>query len=148
MRGVNRATILGNVGQDPEIKYTASGSAIANFSIATSEAWKDKQTGEQQQRTEWHRCSAFGKLAEIIGQYVKRGSKLYVEGKIQTRKWQDQNNQDRYSTEIVVNEMQMLDSRADSSGGVSGSQPSENAAGGQRGEVPPQFDSFEDQIPF
>jgi single-strand DNA-binding protein len=108
MRGVNSVTLLGNLGQDPEMRYTASGSAVANISVATSEKWKDKQTGEDVVKTEWHKVVFFGKLAEIVGQYLKKGSSIYLEGKLQTRKWQDSNNQDRYTTEIVANEMQML----------------------------------------
>jgi single-strand DNA-binding protein len=109
-RGVNKAVILGNVGDDPSIRYMPNGKAVANFTVATSESWKDQQ-GQKQERTEWHRCTAYDKLAEIIGEYVKKGSKLYLEGKLQTRKWQDQQGQDRYTTEIIVSEMQMLDSK-------------------------------------
>lgn len=109
-RGVNKAVILGNVGDDPSIRYMQNGKAVANFTVATSESWKDQQ-GQKQERTEWHRCTAYDKLAEIIGEYVKKGSKLYLEGKLQTRKWQDQQGQDRYTTEIIVSEMQMLDSK-------------------------------------
>ena len=111
MKGVNKAIILGNVGKDPEIRYTAAGHAVANFTVATSEQWKDKHTGEKKEATEWHRCSAFGKLAEIIEKYIKKGSKVYIEGQIRTRKWQDQSGQDRYTTEINVRDLQMLDSR-------------------------------------
>ncbi len=113
-RGVNKAIIIGSVGKDPEMKSTQGGSQIANFSVATSESWKDKQTGQQQERVEWHRIVAFNKLAEIIGLYVKKGSKVYIEGSIRTRKWQDKDGQDRYTTEIVANELQMLDSKSDS----------------------------------
>jgi len=113
MRGVNKAIIVGTLGRDPEIRYTQSGSAIANLSVATSEQWTDKSTGEKQEKTEWHRVVIFGKLAEIAGQYLTKGSQVYLEGKLQTRKWQDQNTgQDKYSTEIVLNPfngvMQML----------------------------------------
>lgn len=108
-RGVNKVILVGNCGQDPEVKYTASGSAVANISIATSETWKDKQTGQSQERTEWHRVVFFNRLAEIVGEYVRKGSKLYVEGSLRTRKWTDQNGQDRFTTEIVGSEMQMLD---------------------------------------
>ncbi len=107
-RGINKVTIVGNLGQDPEVRYTTSGSAVTNISVATSESWKDKNTGEDVVKTEWHRIVFFGRLAEIAGEYLKRGSQVYIEGKLQTRKWQDQNNQDRYTTEIVANEMQML----------------------------------------
>jgi single-strand DNA-binding protein len=110
-KGVNKAVLLGNCGQDPEVRYTTEGKAIANISLATSESWKDKQTGDPREETEWHRVVFFGKLAEIVGQYVKKGSKLYVEGKIKTRKWKDDSGNDRYTTEIHGKEMQMLDSR-------------------------------------
>lgn len=115
-RGVNKAVILGNVGDDPSIRYMPNGKAVANFTVATSESWKDQQ-GQKQERTEWHRCTAYDKLAEIIGEYVKKGSKLYLEGKLQTRKWQDQQGQDRYTTEIIVSEMQMLDGKPQQQGG-------------------------------
>lgn len=107
-RGVNKAIIVGTLGQDPDVKYTASGSPVVNISVATNESWKDKTTGENVEKTEWHRIVIFGKLGEIAAQYLKKGSQVYFEGKIQTRKWQDQTGNDRYSTEIVANEMQML----------------------------------------
>lgn len=110
-RGVNKVILIGNLGRDPEVRYMPNGQAVANVTIATSEAWKDKNTGEQQERTEWHRVVFFRRLAEIAGEYLKKGSKVYIEGKLQTRKWQDQQGQDRYTTEIVANEMQMLDSK-------------------------------------
>lgn len=109
-RGVNKAIILGHLGKDPEVRYSQGGAAIANFTVATSEQWKDQQ-GEKQGRTEWHRVVAFGRLAEIVGEYLKKGSQVYIEGRIQTRKWQDQSGQDRYTTEIVAADMQMLGSR-------------------------------------
>ena len=109
-RGVNKVILVGNLGQDPEIRYMQNGKAVANLSMATSEVWKDQQ-GQQQEKTEWHRVIAFDKLAEIIGEYVKKGSKIYCEGKLQTRKWTDQQGVERYSTEIVISEMQMLDSK-------------------------------------
>lgn len=121
-RGINKVIIVGNTGNDPEMRYTANNSAVANISIATSESWKDKNTGESNERTEWHRIVFFNRLAEIVGEYVKKGSKLYIEGSLRTRKWQDQSGQDRYTTEIVANEMQMLDSRM---GG--GSQPADQS---------------------
>ncbi|MCW8927704.1 MAG: single-stranded DNA-binding protein, partial [Gammaproteobacteria bacterium] len=111
-RGVNKVILVGNLGQDPEVRYTASGAAVANISVATSEQWTDKQSGQKQERTEWHRVVLFGRLGEIAGEYLKKGSQVYLEGKLQTRKWQDQNGQDRYSTEIVANEMQMLGGRS------------------------------------
>lgn len=115
-RGINKAIIVGTLGQDPDVKYTASGSAVVNVSVATNESWKDKQTGEQVEKTEWHRIVMFNKLAEIAAQYLKKGSQVYFEGKIQTRKWQDQSGNDRYSTEIVANDMQMLGGRAQGAG--------------------------------
>ena len=110
-RGINKVILIGNLGSEPEVKYMASGDAVANFSVATSESWKDKQTGEQQERTEWHRVSMFARLAEIAGEYLKKGSKVYIEGSLRTRKWQDQSGADRYITEIIASNMQMLDSR-------------------------------------
>lgn len=113
-RGVNKVILIGNLGRDPEVRYMPNGQAVANITIATSEAWKDKNTGEQQERTEWHRVVFFRRLAEIAGEYLKKGSKVYIEGKLQTRKWQDNQGQDRYTTEVVANEMQMLDSKGGS----------------------------------
>lgn len=110
-RGVNKVILVGNIGQDPETKYMPSGGAVTNVSVATSETWKDKQTGQPQERTEWHRVVFFNRLAEIAGEYLKKGAKVYVEGSLRTRKWQAQDGSDRYSTEIVASEMQMLDSR-------------------------------------
>lgn len=116
-RGVNKVILVGNLGQDPEVRYTPAGVAVTNVNLATSETWKDKQTGQPQERTEWHRVVFFNRLAEIAGEYLRKGSKVYVEGSLRTRKWQDQQGQDRYTTEIVAGEMQMLDSRGGSSGG-------------------------------
>ncbi|HLD16945.1 MAG TPA: single-stranded DNA-binding protein [Coxiellaceae bacterium] len=110
-RGVNKVLLIGNLGADPEVRYTSSGSAVANATIATSSGWKDKQSGEMQERTEWHRVVFFNRLAEIVGEYLKKGSKVYIEGSLRTRKWQDKSGTDRYTTEIVASEMQMLDSR-------------------------------------
>lgn len=121
-RGVNKVILIGNLGADPDIRYMPNGDAVANLSLATSDTWKDSQTGEAREKTEWHRVVAFRKLAEIMGQYCKKGSKLYIEGRLQTRKWQDQSGQDRYTTEIVADQMQMLDSRG-SSGGDYGGDP-------------------------
>ena len=115
-RGVNKVILVGNLGRDPEMKYTASGAAIANITVATSESWNDKQSGERVEKTEWHRVVAFQRLAEIMGEYLKKGSQVYIEGKLQTRKWQDQNGQDRYTTEVVANDMQMLGSRGGDAG--------------------------------
>ena len=116
-RGINKVILVGNLGNDPEIRYTQAGAAITNISIATSETWKDKQTGQPQERTEWHRVVFFNRLAEIAGEYLRKGSKVYVEGGLRTRKWQDKEGQDRYTTEIVSNEMQMPDSRGAGQGG-------------------------------
>ena len=135
MASVNKVILIGNVGRDPEVKYSADGNAIANLSLATSEQWKDK-SGTKQEKTEWHRVSFFGKLAEIVGEYVKKGSQIYVEGRLQTRKWQDKDGQDRYTTEIVADRMQMLGGRASN-----GNDPTPVRA-------PSKFDSLEDSIPF
>ena len=112
-RGINKAIVLGNLGQDPETRYMPNGNAVTNISIATSESWKDKQSGQEQERTEWHRVVFFNRLAEIAGEYLRKGSKVYVEGSLRTRKWQDQSGADKYTTEIVASEMQMLDARGD-----------------------------------
>jgi single-strand DNA-binding protein len=142
-RGVNKVIIVGNVGQDPETRHTQSGSAITNISVATSESWKDKQTGQQQERTEWHRIVFFNRLAEIAGEYLKKGSKVYIEGSLRTRKWQNQQGQDQYTTEIVASQMQMLDSRGDN---PQSAQPSPTPP--QAPMMPPSQDDFEDEIPF
>ena len=110
-RGVNKAILIGNLGADPEVRYTPNGSAVANLTLATSSAWRDKQSGDLQERTEWHRIVFFNRLAEIVGEYLHKGSKVYVEGSLRTRKWQDKSGTDRYTTEIIANEMQILDSR-------------------------------------
>ncbi|MCX7117028.1 MAG: single-stranded DNA-binding protein [Legionellales bacterium] len=114
-RGINKVILVGNVGGDPETRYMANGNAMTTLSVATSESWKDKQTGEKQDRTEWHRVICFNRLGEIAGEYVRKGSKLYVEGSLRTRKWQDQQGQDRYTTEIIAQDIQMLDSKGGSS---------------------------------
>ena len=113
-RGINKVILIGNLGNDPDVRYTSGGSAVANISLATSDTWRDKETGDPQERTEWHRIVFFGRLAEIVSEYLRKGSKIYVEGRLQTRKWQDRDGNDRYTTEIVANEMQMLDSRSGS----------------------------------
>ena len=115
-RGINKVIIVGNLGQDPEVRFMPNGSAVANLTVATSETWKDKQSGEQKEKTEWHRIVIYQRLAEIAGEYLKKGSKVYLEGRLQTRKWQNQQGADQYTTEIVANEMQMLDSRGQSGG--------------------------------
>ena len=134
-RGINKVILVGNLGNDPEVRYAANGSAIANISVATTDSWKDKNTGEQQEKTEWHRVVMFNRLGEIAGEYLKKGSQVYIEGRLQTRKWQDQSGQDKYSTEIVANEMQMLGGRGGGSeaGGGSGYQAPQ-----QRQQAPQQ----------
>tara|TARA_B100000927_G_scaffold134947_1_gene108875 strand:+ start:5932 stop:6351 length:420 start_codon:yes stop_codon:yes gene_type:complete len=136
--GVNKVLIIGNLGSDPEIKYTKAGDPVANLSIATSESWKDKNSGDLQEKVEWHRVVMFSRLAEIAEQYLKKGSKVFVEGKLQTRKWQDQEGKDRYTTEVVAKEMTMLDSR-------SSSQTQENSP---KVESEKPKDDFEEDIPF
>ena len=131
---INKVILIGNLGQDPEVRFTPSGTAVANLNLATTDTWMDRQSGQRQERTEWHRVVMFNKLAEISQQYLKKGSKLYIEGRLQTRKWQDQNGQDRYSTEIVANDMQMLDGRGEGGqgGGFGGGpQGGGNFGGGQ-----------------
>jgi single-strand DNA-binding protein len=153
MASVNKVILIGNLGRDPETRYMPDGGAVTNVSIATTENWKDKN-GEKQEKTEWHRVAFFGKLAEIAGEYLKKGSQVYVEGRLQTRKWQDKDGQDKYSTEIVADRMQMLGSRQGMGGG-------DRDAGGEREAGPrgaakapagkpagTKFDDFEDDIPF
>ncbi len=152
-RGINKVIIVGNLGQDPETRYMPSGSAVTNFTVATNESWKDKQTGEQRERTEWHRVVMFDRLAEIAAEYLRKGSQVYIEGKLQTRKWQGQDGQDRYTTEIRANEMQMLGGRGGGGGGsFGGGAPAGGGGGGQGGggSAPPQPgpDDFDDDIPF
>ena len=148
-RGVNKVILIGNLGKDPEVRYMPSGGGVANLSLATSESWKDKQTGEMQEKTEWHRVVFFGKLGEIAGEYLKKGSKIYVEGRIQTRKWQDKEGHDRYSTEIIGNEMQMLDSKGGGDFTAPANQPSAAAAQPQQSApVNAGMEQFDDDIPF
>ena len=151
-KGINKVILVGNLGQDPEVRYLSNGSAVANFSIATSESWKDKQTGEQKDKTEWHRIVVFGKLAEIAGEYVKKGSQVYIEGQLQTRKWQDQTGNDRYITEVIVNViggvLQILGSRnSDTSNEQDNStrQATQSKSKQKAAEPEPVFD---DDIPF
>lgn len=151
-RGINKVILIGNLGKDPEVRYMPSGSAVTSITVATSESWKDKQSGEKQERTEWHNVVFFNRLAEIAGEYLKKGSKVYIEGSLRTRKWQDKNTgQDRYTTEIVANEMQMLDSKGGSGGG-GGYQGGGSSSGGSSGPAPTGgsqgFDDFDDDIPF
>lgn len=156
-RGVNKVILIGNLGADPEVRYTTSGGAVANLRLATTDQWRDKQTGENREQTEWHRVVMFGRLGEIAGEYLKKGSKVYVEGAIRTRKWQDRDGNDRYTTEIVANEMQMLDSRGEGGGGgfgggdrgSFGGEERGGGGGGGRGENRGGgLDEPDDDIPF
>ncbi len=167
-RGINKVILIGNLGSDPEVRYMPSGGAVANLSIATSDTWRDKQTGEQKDRTEWHRVVCFARLGEIAGEYLRKGSKVYIEGRLQTRKWQDNSGADRYSTEIVANDLQMLDSRGGDMGGQfndntsrsfeappssappsSSSSSSPPPAADKKAATPAgQTDDFDDDIPF
>lgn len=168
-RGVNKVILVGNLGGDPEVRYQPSGNAVTNITVATSESWKDKQTGQQQERVEWHKVVMFNKLAEISGEYLRKGSKVYIDGSLRTRKWQDQSGQDRFTTEIVASEMQMLDGRSDNVAAPQQQAPQQNyqqspqqapqqqrpAPQHQRSGHPqgmhdqaPPMDFPEDQIPF
>jgi single-strand DNA-binding protein len=166
-RGLNKVMLIGNLGADPEVRYSAGGSAIANVRLATAESWRDKETGDQQERTEWHRVVFFGRLVEIAGEYLKKGSQVYVEGSIRTRKWTDKEGQEKFTTEIVANEMQMLGSRGGAGGMGGGGEGgtysggggaprggtrgggagSGGGASGARDQGPPP-DDFDDDIPF
>lgn len=167
-RGVNKVTLIGHLGKDPEVRYTAGGSAVANIRVATTEQWRDKQTGQTQERTEWHAVVLFNRLGEIAGEYLRKGSQVYIEGKLQTRKWQDNSGQDRYTTEIVAGELVLLGGRSgaggpppmdpggpDGGGGGGGAPaPSRGPAGGGGGggggrpSGGSNFDDFDDDIPF
>jgi len=163
-RGINKVILVGNVGTDPDVRYLPNGNAVTTLSIATSEAWKDKTTGEKQERTEWHRVVCFNRLGEIAGEYVRKGSKLYVEGSLRTRKWQDPQGQDRYSTEIVASDIQMLDSKGSQGSAYSNDdhqsapahhQPQASGAPSKpQQQQPPQaaphdaFEELDDDIPF
>ena len=142
-RGINKVILVGNLGADPETRYMPSGSAVTNLSVATSETWKDKQSGEQKERTEWHKVVFFDRLAEVAAEYLRKGSQVYVEGKIQTRKWQDKDGNDRWTTEIVGREMQMLGGR-----GGGGTAPMSSGGQGSSSPPPQPVDDFEDDIPF
>jgi len=174
-RGINKVILIGNLGQDPEVKYMPSGGSVTNISVATSETWKDKNSGQPQERTEWHRVVFFNRLAEIAGEYLRKGSKVYIEGSLRTRKWQSQDGTDRYTTEIVAAEMQMLDGAASgagsgyedypeaaghqqsrpqsaarqaSAGGVQGAPVAPSGSAPQGYQPSGTFDSFDDDIPF
>jgi single-strand DNA-binding protein len=147
-RGVNKVILVGNLGKDPEVRYMPNGNAVANITLATTESWKDKQSGEQQEKTEWHRIVMFRRLGEIAGEYLKKGSQVYIEGKLQTRKWQDNSGNDRYTTEIVANEMQMLGGRG---GGGSAGFPADSAPAQSSAPTPSPAAAggdFDDDIPF
>ena len=152
-KSVNKVILIGNLGQDPEVRFTPSGTAVANLNLATSDTWMDRQSGQRQERTEWHRVVLFNKTAEIAQQYLKKGSKVYIEGRLQTRKWQDQNGQERYSTEIVANDMQMLDGRSGDyqgggapQGGYAQQTPAQQAPPQQHyGQQPPQQGGYPSQ---
>lgn len=156
-RGVNKVILIGNLGQDPEVRYLPQGGAVTNITLATSESWRDKQSGEMKEKTEWHRVVLFGKLAEIAGEYLRKGSQVYIEGQLQTRKWQDQQGQERYSTEVVVNiggSMQMLSGRAtgnDDSPPAGARKPQQQRPQQQQQQpqnhCEPPMD-FDDDIPF
>jgi single-strand DNA-binding protein len=142
-RGINKVILVGNLGADPETRYMPSGSAVTNLSVATSESWKDKQTGEQKERTEWHKVAMFNRLAEIAAEYLRKGSQVYIEGKLRTRKWQDRYWNDTATTEIIADEMQMLGGR-----GGGGSAPMSSGGQGPSSPPPQPMDDFEDDIPF
>src|SRR5882757_2694158 len=150
-RGLNKVILVGNIGKDPETRYMPNGKAVTNFSVATSEGWTDKQTGDKQERTEWHNVVLFEKLAEIAAEYLRKGSQVYIEGSLRTRKWQDKEGKDRYTTEIVARDMQMLGSRAGGSGGGGGDYSSERKPATER-SAPPAAEvsegEFDDDIPF
>ncbi len=142
-RGINKVILVGNLGADPDTRYMPSGGAVTNLSVATSESWKDKQTGEQKERTEWHKVAMFGRLAEISAEYLRKGSQVYIEGRIRTRKWQDKDGNDRWTTEIIADEMQML-------GGRGGGAPARGDSYSQPAapQKAPEPDDFDDDIPF
>lgn len=150
-RGVNKVIIIGNLGQDPDTRYMPSGSAVTNLRVATNRSWKDKQTGEQKDETEWHSIAMFGRLAEISAEYLRKGSQVYIEGRLHTRKWQDKQGNDRYTTEIVADEMQMLGGRS-GAGAPAMNDPGDSADSGSSGNSRPpprsSADDFDDDIPF
>ena len=147
-RGVNKVILVGNLGNDPDTRYMPSGSAVTNISVATNESWKDKQTGEQKDRTEWHKVAMFGRLAEIAAEYLRKGSQVYIEGRLRTRKWQDQNGNDRWTTEVIADEMQMLSGRAGSGAPAMDEAPSPSAPSPSAPPPSGGSDDFDDDIPF
>ncbi len=148
MASLNKVILIGNLGKDPEMRFLPNGDAVANFSIATSESWKDKTTGVKQEKTEWHNIVAFGKLAKIVEQYLKKGTSIYAEGRLQTRKWTDKTTgQDRYSTEIVIDQMKMLNGAPAGGGSSQAPSPAPQRAAAPAA-APQKFDDFEDDIPF
>ena len=148
-RGINKVILVGNLGQDPDTKAMPSGMTVCNLRIATSESWKDKQSGEMKEQTEWHSVAMFGRLAEIAGEYLKKGSQVYIEGRLRTRKWQDKQGNDRYTTEIVANEMQMLGSGSGGGRGMGGGgRSAAGTGGGEPVRSSTEKDEFDDDIPF
>jgi single-strand DNA-binding protein len=159
-RGVNKVILVGNLGKDPESRYMPNGKAVTNFSVATTDSWKDKQTGEQREQTEWHNIVMYERLAEVAAEYLKKGSQVYIEGRLRTRKWQDKEGRDRYTTEVIANDMQMLGSRQGSGGGGSpggggggefsrgGDAPSRAAPASAGARAPAEESPFDDDIPF
>lgn len=155
-RGINKVILIGNVGVDPDVRYLPNGNAVTTLSIATSESWKDKVSGEKQERTEWHRVVCFNRLGEIAGQYVRKGSKLYIEGSLRTRKWQDQQGQDKYTTEIVANDIQMLDNKGGTASSSFDEMPQSQFVPANQNTSKQQpapasqdvFDQLDDDVPF
>ena len=154
-RGINKVILIGHLGADPETRAMPSGMTVANLRLATSENWKDKQSGEQQERTEWHNVAMFGRLAEIAGEYLRKGSQVYIEGRLRTRKWQDKSGADRYTTEIVANDMQMIGGRGGAGGGAAGGEPRERSAPAESSATATAgagagsgAEDFDDDIPF
>jgi single-strand DNA-binding protein len=147
-RGVNKVILVGNLGRDPEVRYMPSGNAVANVTLATTESWKDKQSGEKQERTEWHNVVFYSRLAEIAGEYLKKGSQVYVEGSLRTRKWQDKSGNDRYTTEIIASEMQMLGGRGGGSAGYAAGDSAPAMAESSTSSAGSAVPDFDDDIPF
>jgi single-strand DNA-binding protein len=152
-RGINKVILIGNLGADPEVRYLASGDPVANISLATSESWKDKQSGQQQERTEWHRVVIYGKMADIASKYMKKGSKVYIEGSLRTRKWQDKNGQEKYTTEVICSDLQLIDSKGNSfeqqdSHGAQGYSSSHHKTDLPYGGSAMQTTDLEEELPF